>query len=97
MNILADLVDKSIEREYLKKAEQFQNRLIQNDVSISVLLDSVLGIKTEMANAATGNSMKFNEKLEQIATDIKTLQSYFETLKVLFKEEIDKSGVGKFG
>lgn len=82
---LSNLVDNSVMSDFLLKAEGIHNELIANDLSISLLTDSVLNLRSRLDKKEPA-SLISNQKI-QIADDIRNLTNRFSQVKLWFNQE----------
>lgn len=89
---LSALVDESIERDYLAKAENFQQELLKNDLSVSILLDSATKLKSYSGDNNNFSGKENRLKLSQLKRDTEKLSHHLTRLKKYFDGQI-KTGV----
>lgn len=85
--VLSNLVDNSVMTDFLSKAEGVHNDLIANDVSISLLTDSILNLRSQLSDTSTSAKTIHLSQKKQIEEDIKNLEIRFKLLKSWFDSQ----------
>ncbi len=88
--VLSNLVDNSVMSEFLLKAEGIHNDLITNDLSISLLTDSILNLRSRLENKDPKTLSLISNQKVQIEDDIKNLKNRFNLVRNWFDQQAPK-------
>lgn len=87
---LSELVDNSIHKEFLLKAESLNNELLTNDESIRLLTDSATYLQNKFSAFSEDQSASLLEKKVQLGKDIKTFKKRFKKLNHHFFTQLTR-------